>query len=210
MNNISQHLETESFSYRWLATEQPSSKNPNTNLTSKSTLTRNNNDEDDPSPNFDFETSSTTEFTIVHADKLFSNGVIKPQYLTTTDTKTDTIFKNDNNYDNPSHNNHLISPTSSSSDDNAGEIQGIFPRKWKKLPMKIVSKYLRCFGPVSKTRGRIRVDDENRRKMEGGVGKSDRSSSQESSTSPRVCALSDSDESSIHEAILYCKQSNGF
>ncbi|KAL9228893.1 hypothetical protein vseg_004423 [Gypsophila vaccaria] len=199
MENISQHLETECFSYRWLATEQQQQQQNDDN-----------NEEEDQSWNFDFEITSTMSLSpLADADKLFSNGVIKPHYLPPTTTTTTTTTATISPLSSLSSSSSSCIPSTSLAVNNAGEfdeLQRTFPRK------KILWKYLmRCFNPVCKSTtrgGRTRVDDVNRRTIEV---RSSSSSSSSSRASPRVrrqsCAWS-SDESSIHEAILYCKQSN--
>ncbi|XP_021767029.1 uncharacterized protein LOC110731485 [Chenopodium quinoa] len=197
--DTSQPLATESFSYSWLATESELHKTISNNIS-------------ETSHNFDFDISisKTCPSSLVHADKLFSNGLILPQSLDES---------GDNNYYASTPSPLLISSTihhhhhpSSSS------FRRMFMGKWSKfVPRKIISKYIKCLIPRRETigRGGTRVDDVNRITWEVKSWSTNNTpviSSPMRDNSSAYCsaaaAWSDIDESSIRDAILYCKRSS--
>uniref|UniRef100_A0A803M328 Uncharacterized protein n=1 Tax=Chenopodium quinoa TaxID=63459 RepID=A0A803M328_CHEQI len=151
--DTSQPLATESFSYSWLATESELHKTISNNIS-------------ETSHNFDFDISisKTCPSSLVHADKLFSNGLILPQSLDES---------GDNNY------------------------------------------YASTPSPLLISRGGTRVDDVNRITWEVKSWSTNNTpviSSPMRDNSSAYCsaaaAWSDIDESSIRDAILYCKRSS--
>jgi len=76
------------------------------------------------------------------------------------------------------------------------------------IPRRVLSKYMRCLipGGGSRARNGIRVDDVNRKAWEVKSYDCSNCNTPQGAVSPM---RRESDESSIHEAILYCKRSSG-
>lgn len=203
MDTSQQPLATESFSYSWLATESSSFSNINHSVLLPE-------DHDEPNHNFDFDISmsKTNPSSLVHADKLFSNGLILPQSIDINPSSSSSSSSS------PSPllvvnpiiiRHHHPSPSS---------FRKMFLGKWSKfVPGKIISKYVKCLIPMRESigrGGRRRVDDVNRIAWEvksWSTNNTPQVVSPIRETSPYCSAWSDIDETSIRDAILYCKTS---
>ncbi|XP_057805759.1 uncharacterized protein LOC131020768 [Salvia miltiorrhiza] len=178
----SQALATESFSYSWLVVAPPP---PNLRRV------ENGGGDDD---NFHFDVPSSAEF--ANADEIFSEGRIRTEAAAAA----------------------AVAPAAAAADRNRCCIVG----KWSKKFLRTCLGFVRCSSKSS------RVDDLQRKVLEassppsssivdlGGCDyeyyclKMDKNSwrSSPTSTSSYVCCDDDNaDESSIREAILYCKRS---
>ena len=201
--DISPYLATESFSFSWLPTEelQPSNSSNNRLFPSEEDTAHNN--------YFDFDVSSSSTPSLVHADKLFSNGLIVPGSLNHPYSKSERIPYSATSpgsvalFASPSYNHH----------GGVGDQTRYSSTKLKRIfqnftPRRVFSKYLRCLVPVGGSRGRngIRVDDVNRKAWEVKSYNCSNCNTPQGGISPM---RRESDESSIYEAILYCKRSSG-
>ncbi|GAB2224128.1 hypothetical protein Droror1_Dr00004875 [Drosera rotundifolia] len=198
MENNFHSLATESFSYSWLA-------NPNPSSTIASLV----NNHDHPDHNFIFDVCLSES--IVHADKIISNGVIIPLFVDPSKEKERLMNTSDffPRYSSSSSCRVLASSSTRS--------WKIIPRKWRGSSKDIVIKWLRFFRlnwSPSGSRRCMRVDDLERRSREVITSRSTISSPEVSparSSTTSYCSrgTSNDPESSVYEAILYCKKSIG-
>lgn len=200
-------LATESFSYSWLVDKNPHSSDKST--------------EKDQS--FDFDVPFTS-LSLVHADEIFSDGHIMPIYVDRSSLKTASSVPQS-----PVSQHQYVS----------NKKRRFLLGKWRKSSKRILRKCFGLVKPFYQTIGcsrkSNRVDDLQRKVCEvrswsNSVETSPRRSavddcnnygfkkvkswSSSSQASPRISPARTSnawcvDESSIHEAILYCKRSIG-
>ncbi|KAL5572015.1 hypothetical protein UlMin_021612 [Ulmus minor] len=177
----SRPLAVESFSDSWLSNKKPTSIQ---NLRFFY----------EESQNFDFHTQFIPESSnFVHADELFSNGIIKPIYEASSTTKDHSVLPSDS-----------ASPSVPPSDSASPSVSSTrvadsnhvhlccscyyFPRGIIRLSERILKRVFRYFRSSKKS---TKVDDIDRREKEV-----------KSSTN----TINDI-ESSINEAVLHCKRS---
>ncbi|XAR63014.1 hypothetical protein NMG60_11022797 [Bertholletia excelsa] len=217
----SQALAIESFSYSWLTINKCSSDDLTEPLDSERLL--------EEAENFIFDIPISISSSLVHADEIFSCGLILPKYEDQSDSKA---FHASNLV--------LTAPSclvSSRTSSPVKIVQFNFLRKWQKSSKRIFLKYLKFFRPLlGRSRRSTGVDDAARKARESansarslceimkkGVRKADKDrgmkrkarswSSSPQASSPRAspsCSRGDwSIDCSIDEAILYCKRSFG-
>ncbi|KAG2720466.1 hypothetical protein I3760_02G036700 [Carya illinoinensis] len=158
--------------------------------------------------NFDFNvpiSQSSSSSDLVHADELFSNGIIKPVFRNPQRIRyySSSIVSNSNNslipFSSASSSSRTLVPTV--------QVNCPFLRRWKRT--LATGRILRkCFGYLCRplcrsvlrgSRKCTRVDDIDRRSLEVKSW----SSSPQASPEQRFADM----ESSIHEAVLHCKRS---
>ncbi|XP_042021216.1 probable membrane-associated kinase regulator 6 [Salvia splendens] len=202
----SKPLATESFSYSWLVDRQQHSLDVLTEITTPQKPC-------EKDQNFNFDVSLTTfHASLVHADEIFADGQLMPVYA----------LEKTPDYVPPS-------PLPSCQFDHGGKKQSCLVEKWRRTSKRILHK---CFGfirPLYKSsRNNSRVDDLERKVCEverwtNSLQASPRPSYDSAlmkarswvaspQASPRLIPSRASsawcgDESSIREAILYCKRS---
>ncbi|XP_041001912.1 probable membrane-associated kinase regulator 6 [Juglans microcarpa x Juglans regia] len=220
-------LATESFSFSWLSNEElpdhlddhlgcipfrasnfDSTSHDET--TSKCSFSKENSKRysELETQNFDFNvpiSQSSSSSDLVHADELFSNGIIKPVFKNPQRIRyySSSIVSNGNNplipFSSASSSSRTLVPTV--------QVNCHFLRRWKRT--LATGRILReCFGYLCRplcrrvlrgSRKCTRVDDIDRRSLEVKSW----SSSPQASPEQRFADM----ESSIHEAVLHCKRS---
>ncbi|KAL8471874.1 hypothetical protein ACS0TY_029198 [Phlomoides rotata] len=177
-------LATESFSYSWLVEK----KLPHSSY-------------ENPNQSFDFDVSFTSS-SLVHADEIFSDGHIMPIYVDRSSLKT--------------ANSAPQSPVSFGQQIVGNKKRYFLLEKCRRILRKYFG-FVKLYQKMGCWRKSNRVDDLERKVCENGLkyglkkAKSMKGCSTQAS-SPRVSPARSSnawcvDESSIHEAILYCKRS---
>ena len=210
-------LAVESFSYSWLInvkssldglgsplrtsldiSDEATSKGKDYNVLKSQRLM-------DEAQNFNFDVpTSQSSVALIHADEVFSNGFIVPMFI--NPSKKEALDTS-----------HSLSSVPVSSLPSRPGIPAVgihcsFFRKWQKSSKSALYK---CFGFFRPLRGKIggsrksiRVDDIDRRLWEAKSWRGSPQPSLKQSASSSVgdwCHM----ESSIHEAVLYCKRSIG-
>ncbi|KAL3622181.1 hypothetical protein CASFOL_033592 [Castilleja foliolosa] len=195
----SQSLATESFSYSWLPDKTPQNSNDNNHINPPE-----NPNEKDQNFNFNFPFTSS-QITPAHADEIFSGGQLKlsqPVHIDTSKTKNPKSAPQ--------------SPVSAH--------QVVLPVKWGKSSRRFFRGIFGILNPlIGCSRRSNRVDDIERVQFDSVVvgNKKDckyalkkvKSCNNSAQASPRIGpsystnSWSCDAESSIHEAILYCKKS---
>ncbi|KAM7274429.1 hypothetical protein ACFE04_016295 [Oxalis oulophora] len=175
----------ESFSYSWLPDNFDQAQ-----IIGKSKLA-----DQEEIINFDFDVpifSNCASFSLVHADELFSDGLIKPVFIEPLPKKLAAS----------SSGKPKVVPSSSPGNCLHCQILG----KWSKASQRIFKKCFGCFRPVFRriqwSRKSIQVDDIGHRRAWESTRKSWNNSAQ---SSPQQSYP----DSSIHEAVLHCKRSLG-
>ncbi|KAL5796096.1 hypothetical protein ACOSQ2_000916 [Xanthoceras sorbifolium] len=211
----SQSLATESFSYSWLSNVKPSFDSLDESLRASldSYHEAISTDLDykiiksqrfwAEAQNFNFDIPvSLSPAALLHADELFSDGLIKPVYV--DPSKIEMSHTSDS---------VTIPPVSSCSSRNiisAYQVHYQFFRKWRKLSKQVLQKcfgYLRPFcHKVGSSRKSNRVDDIDWRVWEVKSWSNSPQASPRRHAAYSVGNWSDM-ESSIYEAILHCKRS---
>ncbi|XP_075500263.1 uncharacterized protein LOC142538852 [Primulina tabacum] len=213
MEDTSRPLATESFSYSWLTHQKPSSSHHLLDiLTSIST--------EKFEQNFDFDVPATAISALVDADEIFSDGHIKPVYATTTTNSVpgspvssintlvnknlDFIKKWRNSYRRILHKCFgFLKPLYQTLGSSRKNIRVV------DLDRKVseIQSLSNSLEPSPRKSSNSVMDFDKSTKMDAQNGlkraKSWSSSRQVSSPSQSWCDM----ESSIHEAILYCKRS---
>ena len=193
-------LATESFSYSWLS----SCRSPSDGLAYGGT-TNTPLQEDCQNFNFDISITKSPSF-LVHADELFSDGLIKPMFV--EPSKVDSCSTPDCNQTNK--------PSSSSSSGvvspRAVEIHHGFLTRWKastRRTLRNLSRYVSQLGQkVGCSRKSTRVNDIGKKEWQVKCWSSSPQASPKSITVHPIGALHDH-ENSIYEAVLHCKRSIG-
>ncbi|GMH00466.1 hypothetical protein Nepgr_002305 [Nepenthes gracilis] len=202
---ISHPLATESFSHSWLVDSSHHRSIEPLDGPNRAS----NHSEETLNFNFNFCVSESPD-SLVHADKIFSNGQIMPVFVVNPSRKTEPF----NTFNSPSI---LYSSVPQSRNCSSSSTpHSLFPRKWWKFSKKILQK---CFGLLmlapchssTGSRRSTRVDDLDRRSREvKSLSNTPQASPRRSSSSTSFYPggnWSDS-ENSIYEAILYCKRSS--
>ncbi|GAB2271768.1 hypothetical protein Dimus_006599 [Dionaea muscipula] len=231
--NPSNSLATESFSYSWLTNiPTPSSLINSTRPVVDDDEDHTHTESEATDQNFDFNVvcSLSDQYSIVHADKIFSNGIIIPAVFQLHPSKQkehDQLMIGATNY---SIDTFSYSSSSSCRDrdrdrDRDRAAAASCPRKkwwisnYKDTVIKCLSAFIPAWCPkINSTaslrrRRSTRVDDLDRRSSEVKSFINHEASPARSSTasynSPAGNWSDSISESSIHEAILYCKRSSG-
>ncbi|XP_031401561.1 probable membrane-associated kinase regulator 6 isoform X1 [Punica granatum] len=198
----SKPLAIESFSYSWLSNKRPSLDHPLEYVYPHDEV------EEcfEGSNNFNFNVSvACPTSTFVHADELFSNGIIRP--ILAESPKARTSAYSEPILAVPAFPSAQISTTST------GLIKHKFIRRWKRSSKLVLRKCFRCIKPLCHKDGylrkSVRVGDIDRRVREVRSWHG----SPQASPSHSVASYSAGEwsdvESSIYEAVLHCKRSIG-
>lgn len=204
-------LAVESFSYSWLINAKPSLDDlgspPRTSLDISDESASMGKDYhvlksqslEDEAQTFNFDVPiSQSSAALIHADEVFSDGFIVPMFV---DPAKEQVLDTS----------HSLSSVPLSSLPSRPGIPSVgihfgFFRKWQKSSTSALYRCFGCFRPFHRklggSRKSIRVDDIDRRLWET---RSWRGSPQPSLHQSDWCHM----ESSIHEAVLYCKRSIG-
>ncbi|KAF5772288.1 hypothetical protein HanRHA438_Chr13g0585961 [Helianthus annuus] len=227
----SESLSIESFSYSWLVNRKPSFESPKGSFRdSLDAFDESNFIEMDPklsaSKRFlvfhqDFNFDLPTLQPLVHADELISNGILVPLFLKPLDIG---IYDSNSNSRNPASS-ALEKPCS------YPRSQSLSFRRYKRLPKRVIQKYLRLLRLIWLKMRRGRCDTGEVKRAENwefssalesyGSDNWSRSwvfeSAQNGTLSPRTseaCGVDNwrrscDSESSIYEAVLHCKKTIG-
>ncbi|KAJ8748898.1 hypothetical protein K2173_013331 [Erythroxylum novogranatense] len=195
MESPSEPLAIESFSNSWLTGNHSSLEN----LGDPSTASFQRSSGD--SQNFKFDVPFTkSSSAIVHADQLFSDGLIRPNSLHRSSSSSVNLRPSSSTRPSPSSfSDSTVVPVA--------DTQCEVLRRWKKRSERILQKWIGhltpfCLG-VGGTRKSIKVDDIDRREWE--VKSWSNSPTYHSADSWSELEF----ETSIYEAILHCKKSIG-
>ncbi|XP_019433410.1 PREDICTED: probable membrane-associated kinase regulator 6 [Lupinus angustifolius] len=160
------------------------------------------------SQSFNFDPSIIhSPFFIVHADELFSDGILRPVFFGPTNLKSCNTLESD-----PIQTKHGSSFSSKSDSPRTVEIHQCFLRRWRKSTRRNLVEFFRY---VNKLCHKVRYSRKSMRI--GDIGKTDwkvksLSNSQPSSPIPitnhPIGNLHDH-ENSIYEAVIHCKRSIG-
>ncbi|GAB4844539.1 hypothetical protein Ancab_037920 [Ancistrocladus abbreviatus] len=206
----SQPLATESFSLSWLVNSNPKIEplEDSNEAMDGDTVSRRLHHQ---TQSFDFNVcvGDQSSNPLVHADKLFSNGLIMPVFIKPSNSTTETAAVSISNASSPMH-------SSPPSRDPSPRVwtHRFFLKKWRRYSGKILQKYFKLLMPSCRNRSgsrrNTRVDDLDTREREVKSLSSTPEQSPARSTpdyNPRG-NWGDTDRS-VYEAILYCKRSNG-
>ncbi|KAJ7962481.1 putative Membrane-associated kinase regulator-like protein [Quillaja saponaria] len=153
------------------------------------------------SQDFDFNVPiPESSCTLVHADEIFSRGVLKP-VLANSSRMTTTISES-----NPVL---IASSLSLSSDQTVNQVIRInchFLVRWRKLSKQILKCFKHLCCEVSELRKRPKFNDIDRRALEVKSWSSSSKLTRYEGADSSIGAWCEM-ESSIHEAVLYCKRS---
>ncbi|KAG5223494.1 membrane-associated kinase regulator [Salix suchowensis] len=197
----SQPLSIESFSYSWLVNLKPS-------LESLDNSFRASLDASDEDFKFDFPISQSP-LTLVHADELFSNGYVMPLFIDPLKMEAYDVSDSTSALPAPSH-----APKTAVSACKPQRCSSL--RRCRRLSKQIVQKYLDFLRPLCRRirghRSSSRTENiDSKVQVMKNWGYS-------TETSPRISVAYSVDdfwrrscdsESSINEAVLHCKRSNG-
>lgn len=222
----SQTLSIESFSYSWLINLKPSLDSLDNSLrTSLDAYDEASFIEMDPRMppskrfiidgqefNFDFPVSQSP-LSLVHADELFSNGLISPLFL--NPLKMGTYDASDTIPNSPTS--FSSSPLVSKTIVSASKSRCCSLKRCRRLSRRVIQKYLDFLRPLYQ---RFRSDRRSGSRAEAvgsrtQIGKKNLVGSPESSPRMSVAYYADDwrkscdSESSIYEAVLHCKRSIG-
>ncbi|PON49623.1 membrane-associated kinase regulator [Parasponia andersonii] len=165
---------------------------------------------------FDFDTPNFAESqAFVHADELFSNGLIKPSSTSATADSTVSVVSSSRSSTGTSEYYSRIKVSDNRSDDDTqlGCSFCFFRRRRKYSSEQILKKMYGYLRPTTRrfiwgSKKSTKVDDIDRRRMEVRRSWSNIASPQTSPGRPSTVYV-DINESSIYEAVLHCKRSIG-
>lgn len=155
--------------------------------------------------NFNFDIPiSPSPAALLHADELFSDGLVKPVFVSPSNIEASSCTSDLSNSYSFSSRNFVVT---------ASEHHSHVLKKWKKSSKKIMQK---CFGyvrprcyRVGSSRKSNRVDDIDRRVREAKSWSKSPETFLQQNTTHRVSESCSDIENSIYEAVLHCKRSIG-
>ncbi|XP_061358607.1 probable membrane-associated kinase regulator 6 [Gastrolobium bilobum] len=200
-------LATDSFSYSWLSNCKPLANDLEEPLR-ESTYSSWGSSTNTPllaeCQNFNFDTCITqSPPVLVHADELFSDGMIKPVFVDTSKLVSCNTPDSTQTKPSSSFSSRIVSPRTV-------EIHHGFLARWKTITSRTLRNLSRFINQLSQKVGcssiSTRVDDIDKKEWQVKSLSSSQQASPKSITFHPIGALHEH-ENSIYEAVLHCKRS---